>query len=278
MNADIEALKKGLAVPNLPVDEASMHQRLLAELEAEVKAREAALVVRKYQQQETPAPLAPPVPKKADNSGCFVIIGLIAIVALVFFAKSHFDKPRQRTPEEEARLDSMALARTKATFDKIREDQLVGLSNKISGFNYQAHLGSSASALAAAMDLEEMSAMVKNAMADTSAQVRQDAKKWAAELKRKKVEALPALRRAWAKNAGSALWESDIDVAISGANSTILTLTGGAFAANKNKADAQNAINEALHALRFKQARYKWYSGDDEYTYYTIESPPDGEL
>ena len=36
--------------------------------------------------------------------------------------------------------------------------------------------------------------------------------------------------------------------------------------------------DEPLTRLRFKQARYKWYAEADEYSYYSIASPADGDI
>lgn len=74
------------------------------------------------------------------------------------------------------------------------------------------------------------------------------------------------------------LWEHDIDVTLGGANNTTLKFSGGYFAANANIKETQKSLQEILTSLRFKQTQYRWYNGQDEYTYYKIESSKDAIL
>lgn len=85
----------------------------------------------------------------------------------------------------------------------------------------------------------------------------------------------PAMRKQYAKISQEKLWENDIDVVQSG---TTISYIGGYFATNKNKSDTYSSLKSALFDLRFKQVNFKWYKYDDEYTYYTINSPKDSEL
>lgn len=48
----------------------------------------------------------------------------------------------------------------------------------------------------------------------------------------------------------------------------ILSITGGAFAANKNIVEFQNTINRDVQHFGFKKIRYRWYKGAEEYTSY----------
>ncbi|HRP90743.1 MAG TPA: hypothetical protein PKX92_11980 [Edaphocola sp.] len=88
----------------------------------------------------------------------------------------------------------------------------------------------------------------------------------------------PKLRAAYYKFIKNTLWEHDVDVNLSGSNNTTLKFTGAYFAANKNIKTTQEALHEMLTLLRFKQTQYRWYKGEDEYTYYNIESPKDNEI
>lgn len=88
----------------------------------------------------------------------------------------------------------------------------------------------------------------------------------------------PKLRKAYYEFVKNKLWENDVDVKVSGAGNTVLKLSGGYFAANKNIKDSQEALHEMLTLLRFKQTQYTWYNGQDEFTYYTIASPKDNEI
>jgi hypothetical protein len=88
----------------------------------------------------------------------------------------------------------------------------------------------------------------------------------------------PILRKAFARLMKDKLWEHDIDVNVSGTNNSVLTFTGGIFAANKNIKDVQQMIWDQMEMLRFKRVNYKWYKYDDEYTYYNVESAKDAEV
>lgn len=106
--------------------------------------------------------------------------------------------------------------------------------------------------------------------------------KLAKELERKvsksQVKNFPKLRLAYYKLIKEKLWVNDIDVNVGGAKNTTLQFTAGIFAANKNIQETQNTLSEMFSNLRFKQIQYRWYKGDDEYTYYNIKSPKDSEV
>jgi hypothetical protein len=88
----------------------------------------------------------------------------------------------------------------------------------------------------------------------------------------------PKLRKAYFDFIKDKLWENDIDVRLSGKNNTTLSFTGGYFATNKNIASTQESLNEMLNYLHFKRIEYRWYKGEDEFTYYTIKSDSDSEI
>lgn len=106
-------------------------------------------------------------------------------------------------------------------------------------------------------------------------------KKLAGQLE-KKVQALqirefPKLRKKYGAVAAEKLWENDVDVKVEGGNNATITFINGMFSLNKNKADAQRAVEDILKQFRFKRSQYKWYKYDDEYTYYKMDTPSDGE-
>ncbi len=99
-----------------------------------------------------------------------------------------------------------------------------------------------------------------------------------AEIARVQKRDFPKLRKACAAVLKEKFWVEDIEVSLSGSNANTLTFAGGVFAANKNKQDFQTAFRDNYSRLRFKQTRYKWYGGADEYTYYDMEPPSDDQL
>ncbi|NML68796.1 hypothetical protein HHL23_03160 [Chryseobacterium sp. RP-3-3] len=92
------------------------------------------------------------------------------------------------------------------------------------------------------------------------------------------VKTFPKLRRIYYELIKEKLWVNDVDVKILGPNNKTIQFTAGYFASNKNIQETQTTLHEMLLNLRFKQTQYKWYSGDDEYTYYNIESSKDSEI
>lgn len=92
------------------------------------------------------------------------------------------------------------------------------------------------------------------------------------------VVGFPKLREKYTEIISNKLWENDIDVYSNGSSKKYINFTGGVFARNKNKQDFQNQVNEVLLMFRFKQSRYRWYKGDNEYTYYTIFQGKDSDL
>jgi len=106
--------------------------------------------------------------------------------------------------------------------------------------------------------------------------------KLAADLKKKVIglqaKEFPRLRKAYGDVVAKKLWENDMYVSTQGGTNGIINFTGGLFAANKNIQETQTTLQKVLTEFRFKEARYRWYKGADEFTYYKIESPKDNEL
>lgn len=99
------------------------------------------------------------------------------------------------------------------------------------------------------------------------------------ELEKKVVKSqiknFPKLRKAYYEFLKEKLWENDVEVGISGKNNQRLIFTASYFAANKNIKSTQETLSEMLNYLHFKQTQYRWYSGQDDFTYYDIESDND---
>ncbi|PIB28899.1 hypothetical protein BFP77_08255 [Maribacter sp. 4U21] len=112
-------------------------------------------------------------------------------------------------------------------------------------------------------------------MYDTLTPVINDFKRKIATVQKKEY---PAMRKAAATIFKDKLWVEDIEVSINGTGNTIINFSGGIFAANRNKQEFQQEVQELLKKLRFKEARYRWYKEDNEYTYWKLETPKDEEL
>lgn len=104
------------------------------------------------------------------------------------------------------------------------------------------------------------------------------AKQLEKEVVKSQIKTFPKLRLIYGKLMKEKLWENDIDVKILGSDNKKLQFTAGYFASNKNIQQTQTTLQDMLLNLRFKQTQYKWYSGDDEYTYYNLQSANDSEI
>jgi hypothetical protein len=92
------------------------------------------------------------------------------------------------------------------------------------------------------------------------------------------IKNFPKLRKAYCEFLKEKLWEHDVYVNISGNNFQKLSFTGSYFATNKNIKNTQETLSEMLQYLHFKQTQYRWYKGQDEFTYYDIASDNDNEI
>jgi pyruvate/oxaloacetate carboxyltransferase len=88
----------------------------------------------------------------------------------------------------------------------------------------------------------------------------------------------PVLRKKYVEIFSKQMWEHDVEISVNGAGNKYINITGGIFAANKNKQDFQNQIHNTLNMYRFNQSRYRWYKGEDEYTYWTVFEGKDSDI
>lgn len=89
---------------------------------------------------------------------------------------------------------------------------------------------------------------------------------------------LPLMRAAWGKILREALWKHNLEVRVGGQANRTLRLTAGIFSSNGNIKQIHETLREQALLLRFRRVEYRWYNGQDEYTYFTVESPPDGAI
>jgi hypothetical protein len=114
----------------------------------------------------------------------------------------------------------------------------------------------------------------ENSLSEDNIKLAQELKTKVANLQAKE---FPILRKRYGKIVAAEMWEHDITIKTAGKNNTTLDLTGATFAANKNIKEFQTTLNEILTTLRFRQTRYRWYKGADEYTYFDLNVPSDKE-
>lgn len=90
--------------------------------------------------------------------------------------------------------------------------------------------------------------------------------------------AFPILRDAYGPILRKDLWEFDASARTIGNRYTIVEFVSAQFSANRNIAQVHRTVRDTLMQMRFKQARYKWYTGADSYQYYELDSPGDTAL
>lgn len=110
----------------------------------------------------------------------------------------------------------------------------------------------------------------------------QDLKKQAARLKRRvvrlQIKEFPKMRKEYSAILAKKMWVEDIIISARGTGYKYLNITGAAFAANKNKQAFQEDVHLVFNKFRFKQTRYRWYKGQDEYTSYTVFKGKDSDI
>lgn len=104
------------------------------------------------------------------------------------------------------------------------------------------------------------------------------AKELKSKVEKLQIKEFPILRKKYIQIIANKMWENDIYIEGVGNGNRIINITAGAFTANKNKKDFQEAIQSITTQFRFHQTRYRWYKGQDEYTYYTIYEGKDSDL
>lgn len=120
--------------------------------------------------------------------------------------------------------------------------------------------------------------MIKDAEKSGDAEIKRDGKAFKNKVIALQKTEFPKLRKSYGEFIKGELWREDIEVTMKGNGSSTLEFVGGTFASNQNKEDTQKTLREILTQLRFKRVNYKWYKYDDEYTYYSMDTPADGEL
>tara|TARA_R110000824_G_scaffold34534_1_gene109422 strand:+ start:1916 stop:2812 length:897 start_codon:yes stop_codon:yes gene_type:complete len=119
--------------------------------------------------------------------------------------------------------------------------------------------------------------IVKEAEESKEAEINNLGKKLKSKVSQTQIREFPNLRKQYAKIVAKKMWENDIEVSANGTGKQYINFTGGIFAANKNKKEFQTQVQKVLNMLRFKQARYRWYKGESEYTYYKMYEGKDSE-
>lgn len=215
-----------------------------------------------------------------NGKGCLIIIGIIILIIIIFSLLNSSDDESvicDNTDKVEYNSPTIPETTTNREEKKLQTKLENAIDDIKNGKDYSQYRGSISSLLIETAIFSFWGDLIEESK--FGSQIEQQLGK-ELEIKVKKIQQkeFPLLRKEYAKLARNLLWESDVDVSISGNNYTTLTFTGGIFAANKNIKDSQNELSEMLHILRFKKSIYKWYKYDDSYTYYTLYQGKDSDI
>lgn len=206
--------------------------------------------------------------------------GITAIIAIIILANLNDDKKNDVTTSENETIASETDKKTETVSDL--ETLKTKLKNNIKSLDED---DLTSSPLKSAQDFTIAVAIFKAyALTINEAKTNKDkeVQSLISELEKKVVKSqiknFPKLRKAYYEFLKEKLWENDIEVSISGKNNQKLSFTGGYFASNRNIKSTQESLSEMLNYLHFKQTQYRWYSRQDEYTYYDIESDTDNQI
>lgn len=82
---------------------------------------------------------------------------------------------------------------------------------------------------------------------------------------------MPAYRKRYAKNLDTAMWEYNMDVYASSTRYKWLNLTGYMFADNGTIKEYYELMKYKAKSLGYTRICFRWYEGQDEYQYFTID-------
>ncbi|HAT74134.1 MAG: hypothetical protein US30_C0006G0031 [Candidatus Moranbacteria bacterium GW2011_GWF2_36_839] len=206
------------------------------------------------------------------------IMALILIIIGIGFFPILMAGLSSNTSQSKNQADTQETVKTEELKSVPLDEQLTKQIATISTFKGDDYRGSIEKINSEVLLITFWSSLTKQAKSNSDAKVNKLGKDLETKLIQFQIKEFPKMRADYGKLVGKTLWEHDVDVTISGSGNSIIEFSGGVFAANKNIKDAQTAIQDMLKQLRFDKANYRWYSGADEYDYYSIESKKDNEI
>jgi hypothetical protein len=212
--------------------------------------------------------------KKIVTYGCLPLVALVVIISIVSSLTD--DKADAKSPDAESSAEATAHRQTPEEFQEQLQRELDSFANP------------KMQAITADKTVDQLqlrlivynlwATMVDKADSSDLPETKTLGKKLLDNVKKRQKRDFPLLRNRYAEVIASKLWENDIDVSVSGKRNEYINFTGSMFATNKNIGEVQKTLRSILHQFRFKQARYRWYKGDDEYTSFTLESEADDNV
>lgn len=179
---------------------------------------------------------------------------------------------------EEMKRDSIAkIEKAKADLESLRS-QVIREIESLKTFDGSQYRGDVSSIQMEIVLFGAWAKVIKDAEKSSDAEIKKNGKTLKTKVVALQKSEFPKLRKSYGDFIKKQLWADNIEASTKGSGSSTLEFIGATFANNKNKQDTQKTLSEILTQLRFKRVNYKWYQYDDEYTYYTMSTPEDGEL
>lgn len=205
-----------------------------------------------------------------------IVFAVIIVLSLIISLFSD-DKPKAKSEETKTKEETPLPGST-----AYNNQEKGRLENELKSFEKpfvdSAYQGSAISLAIEGAIFTDWANLIKKADSTNDEAI----KKLALTLKGKvsdlQVKQFPKMRREYADIMAKKVWENDVYVSIEDPHSTVLNITGSVFATNKNISDIQQKISDDINWLRFKDVRYRWYKGEDEYTHYDIKSLSDADV
>jgi len=205
----------------------------------------------------------------------FIIIIVLGVIANLFSD----DKAKTNTKPADAKTKEQVIVPGTVAYDSLQKERLeTELKSFEKPFVDSAYQGSTISLAIEGAIFTDWANLIKKADSTNNEAI----KKMALTLKEKvsalQVKQFPKMRKEYARIMANKVWENDVYVSIEDPRSTVLNITGSVFVTNKNISEIEQKISDDIIWLRFKDIRYRWYKGQDEYTHYDIKSPSDADV
>jgi len=250
-------------------------QRIYEEEKARIEAQ-ARLKSEEAARKDPQAPASERSERSKWKVGCLASLGVLFGLWLIGTLMSPTskepttsdDKRVEAGPERAALMSKNELLKNIGTMTAGLQEMKTGIAGEsMEHIKLSLELFNAAAILIQRAQLEELTPEERGSVAELRRQ-----------LSLRQRQALPVIRDKVGPIFSQGLWMADSKARTFGERFTTVEFVSPSFVTNANIAKAHLAIHAALVRMRFKRAQYKWYSGQDEYSYYDIDSPTDGSV
>lgn len=197
----------------------------------------------------------------------FIVVGIFVFIAF----GSGEDEKSTRSFSETNEIKPQ-------TPKELKEQLKLELASYDKPFDVQQYRGTVTALQLEVVQFALIAGIVNKGLKSDDKETNQLASKLKSKVVARQIKEFPKMRYDYGKSAAEKMWENNIYISTSGPKNSILNLTGALFANNKNIADTQKLLADILTNFRFKEVRYRWYRGEEEFTYYKVETSKDNKL